>query len=318
MRRAEREDYLIIRSAPLSCLVGLFLLAATMPSTAQPGDPSQTSEAPRLWDIHATQRYQTAGEVGNRQGDLAWRDSAVGVRGGTVVPGLGLLRGGVDYVYTRFSFGSPLRPGAMGFDPFGSVEEIRLSAQVFTPWSETWSSQLIGVVSSAYESGAGPDDAVSGAVVLGMTRRFSDRLSAGFGVLVFHQLTGRGVTFVPLAMVDWQVTERLGLRTGQDVSLTYRLDARRRLSVAAVASFLDRKQFRLAEAGRPAGGAVELGGYEIGCRLIWRPAAGLTLQGTAESVLGQALRVHDRAGRQLVDVKVGNEVRLSVAARYSF
>ena len=299
------------RSVPARCHLAI-------DGTAGRPFADEPSEVPRLWGIHAAQRYQTTGELGNRQGDLAWRDSAIGVRGGTVVPGLGLLRGGVDYVHTRFSFGSPRRLGAMGFDPFGSVEDIRLSAQVFTPWSETWSSQLIGVVSSAYASGAAPDDAVSGAVVLGMTRRFSDRLSAGFGVLVFHQLTSQAITFVPLALFDWQVTERLALRTGQDVSLTYQLDARRRLSVAAVASFLDRKQFRLAEAGRPAGGAVELGGYEIGCRLIWRLAPGLTLQGAVESAMGQALRVHDHAGRQLVDVKVEDGLRLSVTARYRF
>ena len=141
------------------------------------------------------------------------------------MPGPGLLRGGAGYVYTRFSSGSPLRSDDAGLEPFGDVEEIRLSAQVFTPWSRTWSTQLFGVVSSAFESGAAPDDALSGVAGLGMTCRFSDRLSAGFGALLLHQLDSQAITFVPIVLVDWRITQRLALRSRQDVTLTYLLGA---------------------------------------------------------------------------------------------
>ena len=308
----------VIRSTWLPCLVLLFVLGAVLPQPAQPAEPVRNGEIPRRWEVHAAHRYRTAGDLGNRQGDLAWHDSTVGFRGRTFVPGPGLLAGGLDYVYTRFTLGSAHRPHDAGLEPFGRVEEIRLMAQVLTPWSKTWSSQLFAVVSSAFESGAAPEDALSGAVALGMTRRFSARLSAGFGALLVHQLEGHSITFLPIALVDWRITQRLTLRSRQDVTLTYLLGARQRLSVAAVASFLERKQYRLADSGALAGGAAELGGYTLGFRLTWRPAPVLALEGAVEAPLDQNLRVLDRRGRKVVDTAVEDGLQLSVTVRYRF
>ena len=302
----------------LPCLAFLLVLAAASPVAAQAAEPSRGAEAPRRWEVRAEQRCRRAGGLGNGVGSLAWHDSMVGVHGGAFVPGPGLVRGGVGYAYTRFSLGSPIRTGGTESKTLGDVAEIRLSVQVFTPWSRTWSSQLFGVLSSAFESGAAPDDAVSGAVALGVTRRFSGRLSAGFGALLLHQLDGRAVTVVPIALVDWQITDRLVLRSRRDVRLTYVLDARQRLSVAGVVSLFDRKQFRLDDSGAVSGGTVEIDGYAVGGRVTWRPAPGLALEGGAEAALGQSLRVHDRSGRTVFDTNMDDGLQLSVSVRYRF
>ena len=299
-------------SVTLPCLAFFLVLVAASPVGAQ------AAEAPRRWEVRAEQRYRRAGDLGNEMGSLAWHESIIGVHGGAFVPGPGLVRGGVGYAYTRFSLGSPLRMGGTESKTLGDVAEIRLSVQVFTPWSRTWSSQLFGVLSSAFESGAAPDDAVSGAVALGATRRFSGRLSAGFGALLLHQLDSRAVTVVPIALVDWQITERLALRSRQGVTLTYVLDARQRLSVAGVVSFFDRKQFRLDDSGAASGGTVEIGGYAVGGRVTWRPAPGLTLEGGVEAPLGQSLRVRDRSGRMVFDTDMNDGLQLSVSLRYRF
>ena len=313
MRRGARSILLM-----LPCLALLLVLTAASPVAAQAAGPARGAEAARRWEVRAEQRYRRAGDLGNGVGSLAWHDSIVGVHGGAFVPGLGLVRGGVGYAYTRFSLGSPLRIGETESKTLGDVAEIRLSVQVFTPWSRTWSSQLFGVLSSAFESGAAPGDAVSGAAALGVTRRFSGRLSAGFGALLLHQLDSRVVSVVPIALVDWRITERLVLRSRQDVTLTYVLDARQRLSVAGVVSFFDRKQFRLDDSGTVSGGTVEIGGYAVGGRVTWRPAPGLTLEGGVESPLGQSLRVHDRSGRDVFDTDMDDGLQLSVSVRYRF
>ena len=299
-------------------LLLLLALAAALPSAAQPAESARNGKIPRRWEVHAGHRYQTPGHLGNGQGELAWHDSVAGFRGGIFLPGLGLLRGGVDYAYTRFSSGSAFRLDDAVLETFGHVEEIRLSVQAFTPWSKTWSSQLFAVVSSAFESEAAPEDALSGAVALGMTRRFSARLSAGFGALLVHQMEGHSITILPIPLVDWRITQRLTLRSRQDVTLTYLLGAQQRLSVAAVASFFERRQFRLADSGALAGGAVELGGYTLGFRLTWRPAPVLALEGTVEAPLDQNLRVLDRRGRKVVDTAVEDGLQLSVTVRYRF
>ena len=307
-----------LRSAGLPCLVLFLVLGVVLPLMAQPAKPVRNGEIPRRWQMHTTHRYRTAGALGNRQGDLAWHETTAGFRGRTYVPGPGLLRGGLDYVYTRFTLGSPRRPHGAALQPFGPVEEIRLTAQAFTPWSKTWSSLLFGVVSSAIESGTAAEDALSGAVALGMTHRFSARLTAGFGALLVHQLDGHAINFLPIPLVDWRITTRLTLRSRQDVTLTYLLGPRQRLSLAAVASFFERKQFRLADSGALAGGVAELGGYTLGFRVTWRPAPVVALEGAVEAPLGQNLRVHDRRGREVVDTTVGDGLQLSVTVRYRF
>lgn len=306
------------RMASLPSLVILFLFIAAFPVIAQPVDPSQTREKPRLWEVHTAQRYRTMSGFADRNGGLAWHESTVGISGGLFLPGPGLLRAGAAYAHTRFAFASDTRLGPAGSEPFRRVQEMRLSAQILTPWSSTWSSQFFGAVISAFETGAASDNALSGITGLGVIRRFSDRLSTGFGALLLYPLGQQAVTVVPIVLVDWQMTERLALRSRQDITLTYLLNPRRSLSVAAVGSFFGRKHFRLDERGEIPGGVAGLKGFEVGGRITWEPFPALTLQGAVEAALRQNLHLENRAGREIVDVDLEDALRLSLAVRYRF
>lgn len=306
------------RMVPFRSLVILSLFIATCPAIAQPVDPSRASEKPQRWEVRTAQRYRTMSGLAGRNGGLAWHESAVGISGGRFLPGPGLLRAGAAYAHTRFAFAPDTRLGPAGSEPFRHVQEMQVSAQLFTPWSSTWSSQLFGVVISAFETGAAPDSALSGVAGLGMMRRFSDRLSTGFGALLLYPLGEQAVTVVPIVLVDWQMTDRLALRSRQDIALTYLLNPRRSLSVAAVGSFFGRKQFRLDEKGEIPGGVAALKGFEVGGRITWEPFSALTLQGTVEAALRQNLHLEDRVGREIVDVDLEDALRLSLAARYRF
>ena len=299
-------------------LVILFLFIAAGPVIAKPVELPRTREKPRLWEVHTTQRYRTASDLGDRDGDIAWYESAAGVSGGLFLPGPGLLRAGAEYAHTRFAFAPGTRLGLAGSEPFRHVREVRLSALLLTPWSDTWSSQLFGAVISAFEAGAAPDNALSGVAGLGVIRSISDRLSAGFGTLLLHPLGKQSVTVLPIALVDWQITDRLALRSRQDVVLSYLLDPKRSLSVAAAASFLGRKQFRLDERGAIPDGVAEFKGFEAGGRVTWESSPALTVHGAVEAALGQSLRVEDGAGREVVDIDLGDALRLSFAVRYRF
>lgn len=300
-------------------LLGLLLLfIATCAANAQPAGPSEAGEKRRLWTVHTTQRYQTASNFVDRDGGVAWYESTVGISGGLFLPGPGLLRAGADYAHTWFAFASDTRLGPSGSELFRHVQEVRLSAQLLTPWSSAWSSLLFGAVTSGFESGAAPDDALSGMAGLGVMRRFSERLSIGLGGLLLHQMGSRAITVVPIVLLDWQMTERLALRSRQDITLSYLLAPRRRLSVEAAASFFGRKQFRLDEVGSVPAGVVEFKGFEVGGRVVWEPFAGLTVRASVEATRRQNLHVEDHAGRELVDLDLEDALRLSLAARYRF
>ena len=303
---------------PLRLLGLLLLFIAACTVDAQPAGPPEAGEKRRLWTVRTTQRYQTASNFVARDGGVAWYESTVGISGRLFLPGPGLLRAGADYVHTRFAFASNTRLGLSDSELFRHVREVRLSAQLLTPWSSTWSSQLFGAVTGGFESGAAPDDALSGLAGLGVARRFSDRLSVGLGGLLLHPMGSRAVTVVPIVLLDWQMTERLALRSRQAITLSYLIDPRRRLSVAAVASFFGRKQFRLDEAGPVPAGVAELKGFEVGGRVVWEPFPALMVQGAVEAALRQNLHLEDRAGRDTVDVDLEDALRLSLAVRYRF
>ena len=296
----------------------LLLFIASHAAIAQPAGRPGTGEKPRLWEIHTTQRYRTASDFRDRDGSLAWYENRIGITGTIFLPGPGLLRAGVDYAHTRFAFASDTRLGAAGSDPFRHVQEVRLSAQLLTPLPKMWNSQLFGAVISAFEPGAAPDDALSGVAGLGVVYRSSKRLSIGLGALLLRPLGNREITAVPIVLVDWQMTDRLVLRSRQDITLTYLLDARRRLSVAAVASFFGRKQFRLDERGMIPDGVADLKGFEVGGRVTWKPFPALTVHAAAEAALGQNLHLQNNAGEEVVDLDLQDALRLSLAVGYRF
>jgi len=296
----------------------LFLFIATCQATAQPAHPLRAQEKPRFWEVRAMQRYRTMSGFAERSGSLAWYESAVSISGRLFLRGPGLLRVGTDYTHTRFAFASDTRLGASGSEPFRHVREVRLSVQLLTPWSDAWSTLALGTVVSAFEAGAAPHDALSGGTVLGVIRRLSDHLSTGFGTLLLKPLGEQVVTALPLVLVDWQITDRLALRSRQEITLTYLLGPRRRFSVAAVGAFFGRKQFRLGTKGDIPDGVAKIKGIEVGGRVIWEPSPALVVQGALEVVLCQNLRLEDRAGRDLVDVALENALRLSLVARYRF
>lgn len=297
----------------------LFLFIATHLAIAQPAaGPPGAAEKQRLWNIRTVQLYRMASDFKDRDGSIAWHESTVGITTGIFLPPAGLMRAGVDYAHTRFGFASNTRFGPLGSEPFRRVQEVRLSAQLLSPLSKRWSSQVFGVLTSAFESGASPDDALSGIAGLGVTHRFSKRLSTGLGALLLHPLGNRAITVVPTVLIDWQITDRLVLRSRQEITLSYLFDARRRLSVAAVASFFGHKQFRLDEKGTIPGGVAEIKGFEVGGRVIWEPFPALALYGSVEAAVGQNLYLEDHAGREIVDLDLQNALQLSLAVRCRF
>ena len=232
--------------------------------------------------------------------------------------GAGLLMAGADYTHTWFAFASGTRLGLSASEPFRHVRDVRLFVQFLTPWSESWSSLAFGTVVSAFEVGAAPEGALSGVVGLGMMRRLPGHLSIGFGVLLLHPLGEQIVTVLPFILVDWQITDRLALRSRQDIPLTYFLDPRQRLSVAAVGSFFGRRQFRLDQSGGIPDGVTDVKGIEVDARVVWEPLPALVVEGAVEATLKQNLRLEDRARREIIDVDLEDGLRLTFAARCRF
>ncbi len=106
-----------------------------------------------------------------------------------------------------------------------------------------------------------------------MMRRLPGHLSIGFGVLLLRPLGKQTVTVLPFVRLDWQITDRLALRSRQDITFTYFLDPRQRLSVAAVGSFFGRRLFRLDQSGvfqmaSPRSMALRLAPVLIGSRSL--------------------------------------------------
>ena len=167
------------------------------------------------------------------------------------------------------------------------------------------------------ESGADVDDAIYGQVGIGVTYKISEHFSIGPGFFVNRSVSDDSTVF-PIALVDWQITDRLSFRARRDFRLSYVLDANRTLTLSAVGSPFERKEFRLDDAGPVPGGVAELKAMTLGGALRWQPIQPLTVKGNLAAVINQTLTIEDRSGREVVDEDLKTSVEMMVSVRYRF
>ena len=146
--------------------------------------------------------------------------------------------------------------GAAGFGgsrPWSDVRDARISASLNWQANERWNVFAIPTVRWSAETGAALDDGRTGGLLAAATYRVNDRLSIGPGFGVFSELEDETGWF-PILAVDWQITDRMSLRTGRGFAstrgpgLALVWDASERWSFS-VGGRYEKERFRLDDGG---------------------------------------------------------------------
>lgn len=283
---------------------------------AQPLDLSTDRRLLSFWEVVALQRYRLSSDLERRRGSLGFYDSELQV-GRSQLTRVGLLKLWAAYTYTHFDFAEDTDLGLSTEKPFETVHDTRISLQFSTRLHPRWLARVIATIGTRMESGASVDDAIYSRFALGFSYQVSDRFAIGPGLLVRASFA-EDFVILPIAVIDWQITDRLSFRSRSDFRLSYLLDAKRTLTLSAVMAPFDRKEFRLDDAGSAPGGIAKLRAFMAGAAVRWQPVQPLTVKGNLFAVLNQKLTIDDQSGREVVDEELKNSVEFLVSVRYRF
>lgn len=124
----------------------------------------------------------------------------------------------LGYGYDGYDFDAE-GGGLAALDPWGDVNDFRLSFPLRAGIGETVDLFAVPSVTWRGESGADLGDAVTGGGLVGATYRFGDDLRLGAGLGAFSEIEDNA-TFFPILLIDWQVSEAFSVETGQGLGAT--------------------------------------------------------------------------------------------------
>ena len=109
--------------------------------------------------------------------------------------------------------------GFAALRPWDDVHSLRLSAPIRFTRGQNWSFFVVPTLRLTGESGADLNDSLTGGGFAGFSYRFNERLSIGPGIGIITQLED-DVSLFPVLIINWKITDRLSLETGQGLGAT--------------------------------------------------------------------------------------------------
>jgi len=192
---------------------------------------------------------------------------------------------------------------ALGADPWGAIEDWRVSLVSRFAINDTLSGLVIPSYRVNRESGASTSDADTWGLLAGVSWRIRDGLTLGPGIGVFDRIEESTAVF-PILVIDWDITERWNLSTGRGLAasqgpgltLTYTLTDDWSLGFAGRYEQID---FRLDEDGPVPGGIGRDEVFPLVATATWSPNPGTRLGLFLGGEFGGELELADARGNAL-------------------
>jgi len=186
------------------------------------------------------------------------------MQGGTSA-GLAVSVGRLDY-----DFDVP------GVDPWAGINDLRISAPIGFAVGQRARAFVSPSVRWDYQDGASSSDGMTWGAFGGVAWQINDRLRLGPAIGAFTQIEDDELDVFPALLVDWQISDRLSLSTGQaagatqgpGLSLGYALSDTMSLSLA---SRWENIRFRLDDEGIAPGGVGQDRSVPVVLTLDWEP-----------------------------------------------
>ena len=196
--------------------------------------------------------------------------------------------------------------GSSGFgalQPWSKINSYRISTPALWGFDDRLTLFFIPTLRFTAESGADLGDAIQGGGFVGFSYRFSDRLTLGPGIGTVTQIEDSASVF-PVILIDWKITNRLSLSTGQGTGATLgpglvlNWRASRKWSFSLGGRY-ERLRFRLADQGLSPKGVGEDRAFPIfgGINYNHNRLFQLALIGGFE--LGGELSLDDKGGNNI-------------------
>jgi len=210
----------------------------------------------------------------------------------TMSVGVGLSYHVHDYSFsTETSFGQ-LRP-------WDNLQSIGLGARIMYAINENWRLVIIPSIGFSGESGADWGESLIYGGILSAGYRASPNLMIGAGVGIFSRL--EEVSYFPMVVINWKITERLRLSnpfsggpTGPaGLELSYAIEKRWEIACGGAYRSL---RFRLNDDGIANNGIFQEKGLPVWGRLTLRAGSNVKVDLNAGAFLSGKLKIEDQKG----------------------
>lgn len=226
----------------------------------------------------------------------------------------------LGYGETRYEFSGT--GGVAGLAPWDRVRELRIGGSVQHDAGNGWT--LFGIPSVRFnaETGADLGDGATGGLLAGASYRFSDTLTIGPGFGVFSEIED-DVSWFPILIVDWQISERLSLETGRGFAASRGpgLQLRWRQSPQWQFAFggrYEKQRFRLDDTGAAPGGVGEDRAIPVFALAEYAASRDVSLSLIAGAEVAGELRLEDSAGNGVAQSDVSTAAFFGATLRASF
>jgi outer membrane receptor protein involved in Fe transport len=192
-----------------------------------------------------------------------------------------------------------------GLSPWDRIRRAKVGASLFHQINDRWTAYALPSVQFDAEKGASLSDGRSLGLLAGASYKFGDSLTLGPGFGVFEQIED-DVSFFPVLIVDWKITDALSLETGRGfaasrgpgLQLRWRPDSK--LEFTAGARY-ETSRFRLDDKGAAPDGVGEAKAVPVFLSAEYKvsPAFSLSVIGGAETAA--SMRLEDSDGKRITD-----------------
>ena len=180
----------------------------------------------------------------------------------------------------------------------------RVTAGGIMPLSPAWALFTAGDVGWARVQGATVADSCTFGGMVSARKQCSTNFAFTLGLFAHTRLEAN-VRVLPIPGLEWQINDRLGLRTAQGLMLTYRLDERRRWQVDG-SLLVENREYRLPGDSPYNAGIFRDRGVPLLIGLRYAPNPGMFLYVFGGEYVWQEFRITDRPG--LSDLTVSSNL----------
>lgn len=307
-----------IQSLSFLLLAGLFCVSSQA-AEDQPAT-SERNVGPWVWSL-------SGGIVHQFDTDLSDADGEFSVS-------RGFIQGSLGYAWNRrTSVSVSLGAGNTNYDfsraatidgeaPWEQIEDYRISVPIrFSP-SERSDVLIIPSVRTNAESGADHSDGRTEGVLAGFGWKFSESLTLGPGFGWFSEISGGSRVF-PILVIDWKITEKWALSTGQGtaasqgpgLTLNYQLAEKWRLGVSGR---YEKTQFVLEDTDARAGGVGEEKSLPLVFVATYSPGPMTSFSAIVGAEFEGKLRLEDSRGNRIAstDFDTAPVIGLAFSSRF--
>lgn len=228
-----------------------------------------------------------------------------------------VLRGGAEFSFYSFDGSAGVVPSAPSIEePFEDVYALRFSPLLRVTPEEGWRWFVGGSITSSGEPDADFADTLAGGGLAGASFDITETFRLGAAISLTTRLEG-GVFVLPIPIIEWDITDRLALRTRErGIGLEYWFTDS--WNAAALVGF-DRREFRLADdnAALP-GGSVTDRRIPVTLALTYSPSQKMIITARAGVELAGRLEFHDMNDNQVRETDLSENFVAGIDARFAF